>query len=169
LNLDNNTIKEIKAKYNDYMNQIESIKSRNAYIQKSLAELKSLIDKAKSLERTRDKDVAFKAYYENLEQIRNETISLQVNSAMTLKSINSLIQEGHQTLARSGKELNDLTAKVEDLLELYQDHDNKYLELKQKCNLAEQRTKEVSRLALNWQNKVQQAQKGSFLAFKPKF
>lgn len=142
------------------MNQIETIKSRNSYIHKSLNELRSLIDKAKNLERTKDKDVAFKAYYENLEQIRTETLSLQQNSGIVLENITKLIEEGHETLDKSSKELNDLTAKVEDLKELYNDHENKYSELKQKCSIAEKKTSEISTLALNWQSKVQSTQNG---------
>jgi chromosome segregation ATPase len=56
--------------------------------------------------------------------------------------------------------LADLNSKVEDLQELYKDHDTKYLELKNKCQLAEQNSFNLYKMANDWKNKVLSAQQG---------
>jgi hypothetical protein len=122
----NKTVGDLKASFADHSSEIEAIKNKNAYIQKGLAEVKSYIEKAKSLEKFRDKDVEFKAYFDNLEQIRNETGHLQKNSATTLNQIENMIKEGQESLSSSNKDLSDLNSKVEDLQELYSDHETKY-------------------------------------------
>ena len=88
----------LKTTFSDHTNQIEAIKSKNEYIQKSLAEVKSYIDKAKNLDNFKEKDVEFKAYFDNLDQIKNETSKLQLNTSETLIAINKLIQEGESKL-----------------------------------------------------------------------
>ncbi len=88
----------MKNTFTDHTNQIESIKSKNDYIQKSLAEVKFYIDKAKNLDNFKEKDVEFKAYFDNLDQIKNETSKLQANTAETLNVINKLIDEGESKL-----------------------------------------------------------------------
>ena len=88
----------MKNTFTDHTNQIEAIKSKNDYIQKSLAEVKSYIDKAKNLDKFKEKDVEFKAYFDNLDQIKNETSKLQANTAETLNVINKLIDEGENKL-----------------------------------------------------------------------
>ena len=85
----------MKNTFTDHTNQIEAIKSKNDYIQKSLAEVKSYIDKAKNLDKFKEKDVEFKAYFDNLDQIKNETSKLQANTAETLNVINKLITLSH--------------------------------------------------------------------------
>lgn len=94
----NKTVHDLKNDFEYHSNEIESIKNKNFYIQKSLNELKALIDKAKNLEKFRDKDVEFKAYFDNLEQIRNETNALQASSSATLRAIENLIKQGEETL-----------------------------------------------------------------------
>ena len=89
----------MKNTFADHQNQIEQIKVKNDYIQKSLAEVKTYIDKAKNLDNFKEKDVEFKAYFDNLEQIKNETSKLQANTADTLNVINKLIEEGENKLS----------------------------------------------------------------------
>ena len=156
----NATVSELKTSFADHSSEIEAIKSKNVYIQKGLAEVKAYIEKAKSLDKFRDKDVEFKAYFDNLEQIRNETSHLQKNSATTLNQIESMIKEGQESLSSSNKDLSDLNSKVEDLQELYSDHETKYTDLKQKCQLAEQKAQSISSTGLKWQNKVLGSQNG---------
>ena len=60
--------------------------------------MKSYIDKAKNLDKFKEKDVEFKAYFDNLDQIKNETSKLQANTAETLNVINKLIDEGENKL-----------------------------------------------------------------------
>lgn len=50
--------------------------------------------------------------------------------------------------------------KIEDLQELYKDHDTKYVELKNKCQLAEQNSQNLYKMANEWKNKVLSAQQG---------
>jgi hypothetical protein len=81
-----------------HLDNIESIKKKNTYIQKSLIELGALIEKAKSLEKFKDKDVGFKPYFDNLEQIRSETSIFQQNSTSALKQVQDLIEESKKKL-----------------------------------------------------------------------
>lgn len=97
-NTANATVQELMNSFQNQTNQVDSIKSKNTYIQNSLMELKSHIDKAKNLEKFRDRDVEFKAYYDNLEKIRNESAQLQVNSVNTLKEIEEVIKKGQDKL-----------------------------------------------------------------------
>lgn len=56
--------------------------------------------------------------------------------------------------------MSDLNSKIEDLQELYKDHDAKYTDLKGKCQLAEQNSQNLYKLANDWKNKVLSAQQG---------
>lgn len=94
----NKTVQELLASFQNQSGQVDSIKAKNTYIQNSLMELKSYVDKAKNLEKFRDRDVEFKAYYDNLEKIRNESSQLQVNSVNTLKEIEEVIKKGQDKL-----------------------------------------------------------------------
>lgn len=94
----NSSVQSLKNNYDEHTREIESIKNKNMYIQKSLIEMKALVDKAKNMEKFNDKDVEFKAYFDNLEQIRNETSQLQTDSANTLKKIEDMIKQGEEKL-----------------------------------------------------------------------
>lgn len=54
----------------------------------------------------------------------------------------------------------NLNSKVEDLNDIYADHDTKYQELRQKCLLAEQKAQTISQIGQNWKNKVEKSQEG---------
>jgi hypothetical protein len=56
--------------------------------------------------------------------------------------------------------LSDLNSKVEDLQQLYSDHDTKYQELRQKCQLADQNSQSISKMANEWKMKVLKSQEG---------
>lgn len=159
-NIANTTVQDLMNNFKNQTGQVDSIKERNTYIQNSLMELKSHVDKAKSLEKFRDRDVEFKAYYDNLEKIRNESSQLQINSANTLKDIEEVIKKGQDKLLQSNKDLSDLNNKVEDLQDLYKDHDKKYADLKSKCQLADQNAQSLFRMANDWKNQVLSAQQG---------
>lgn len=179
----NESVQALVGSYRNQTGQVDSIKSKNTYIQNSLMELKGHVDKAKSLEKFRDQDVEFKAYYDNLNKIRNESSQLQSNSENTLKEIEEIIRKGKEKLTvtnlkhliflnnfklnyhdlnkkQSNKDLSDLNNKIEDLQELYKDHDTKYVELKGKCHLAEQNSQSLYKMASEWRNKVLSAQQG---------
>ncbi len=94
----NETVQTLRSNFDKHSNEIESIKNKNTYIQKSLIEMKHLIDKAKNFDRFKDRDIEFKAYFDNLEQIKNETISLQSNSAAALSSIEKIYKQGQLKL-----------------------------------------------------------------------
>ena len=83
------------------MREIEEIKSHNLYIQKSLVELKNLVDKAKNLEEFKEKDVTFNAYFSSLDQIKQDTSNLQSNTETNLKNMQTNIQEANNILAVS--------------------------------------------------------------------
>jgi DNA repair exonuclease SbcCD ATPase subunit len=95
----NKTVNEYAANYAQQMNKIDEIKEQNLYVQKSLADLKALILKAKNVENFSDKDVTFKAYFDNLEQIKNETNHLQQMSTQTLNKIEQIVKDAYETLA----------------------------------------------------------------------
>ena len=84
--------------YNDRSAELETIKKHNSYIQESLLELKNLIDKAKKLEKFREKDLTFKAYYDSLDRIKNETKILQTNSSKSLELIEKTINNARDVL-----------------------------------------------------------------------
>ncbi len=88
----------MKSNFDKHNTEIEAIKSKNTYIQKSLIEMKHFLDKAKNVDRFKDRDIEFKAYFDNLEQIKNETVSLQSNSAAALNSIEKLFKQGQLKL-----------------------------------------------------------------------
>lgn len=94
----NQTVKNLLDNDIDHSNHIKLIKNRDSYIQNSLIELKSHIDKAKNLEKFRDRDVEFRAYFDNLEKVTNETNELRDNSAKTLKEIEEMIKKGQSKL-----------------------------------------------------------------------
>jgi hypothetical protein len=54
----------------------------------------------------------------------------------------------------------DLNNKVEDLKDVYADHDKKYQDLRQKCLQAEQKTSAISVIGQSWQSKVMRLQNG---------
>lgn len=95
----NKTVNEYAANYAQQMNKIDEIKEQNLYVQKSLGDLKALILKAKNVENFSDKDVTFKAYFDNLEQIKNETNHLQQMSTQTLNKIEQIVKDAYETLA----------------------------------------------------------------------
>lgn len=94
----NRTVQDLISSFQNQSKQVDSIKEKNTYIQNSLMELKSYVDKAKNLEKFRDRDVEFKAYYDNLEKIRNESEQLQVSSVNTIKEIEEVIKKGQEQL-----------------------------------------------------------------------
>ena len=156
----NGTVQNLKKNFDIHSGDIDSIKAKNLYIQKSLVEMKSLIDKAKSLDKLKDKDIEFKAYFDNLEQVKNETISLQANSTQALNAIEKNLKQGQEKLDQSNKDLADLNSKVNDLNELYVDHDSNYQDLRQKCLQAEQKAQSLALTGQSWRNKVLQLQNG---------
>ena len=95
----NKTVNEYAANYAQQMNKIDEIKEQNLYVQKSLVDLKALILKAKNVENFSNKDVTFKAYFDNLEQIKNETNHLQQMSTQTLNKIEQIVKDAYETLA----------------------------------------------------------------------
>lgn len=55
--------------------------------------MKQLIDQAKSLEKFRDQDIEFKAYFDNLEQIKNESAQLQASSNEALDTVEKTLAQ----------------------------------------------------------------------------
>lgn len=94
----NETVHSLMGNFQNHTNQVDSIKNKNTYIQNSLMELKSYVDKAKNIDKFRDRDVEFKAYYDNLNKIQNESLHLQTSSAKTLKEIEEMIKNGQKKL-----------------------------------------------------------------------
>lgn len=97
-NTANQTVQSLVGSFQNQSSQVDSIKAKNTYIQNSLVELKSHVDKAKNLEKFRDRDVEFKAYYDNLDKIRNESSQLKSNSENTLKEIEGVVKKGQEKL-----------------------------------------------------------------------
>jgi chromosome segregation ATPase len=116
--------------------------------------MRQLIERAKSAGRFKDKDIEFRAYFDNLEQIKNETVTLQANSAAALSSIERLLKQGTQKLDLANRDLKDLNSKVQDLGDLYANHEANYQELRQRCVQAEQKAQSLAVTAQNWKGKL---------------
>ena len=95
----NKTAAGLSNSFHKQIKEIEEIKSHNLYIQKSLVELKNLVEKAKNLEEFKEKDVTFNAYFSSLDQIKLETSNLQSNTETNLKNMQTNIQEANNILA----------------------------------------------------------------------
>ncbi len=94
----NKTISKLAYNFVEQLKNIDEIKDQNSYAQKSLGELKLLINKAKSIENFDDKDVTFRAYFDNLDQIKNETNHIHDFSTKTLRQIETIVKEILSTL-----------------------------------------------------------------------
>jgi hypothetical protein len=156
----NETVQTLKNRFDTQMSQMELIKKKNQFIQSSLSELKALIEKAKNLEEFKSRDVTFKAYFDNLAQIRTETDAMQQNSQQTLALIRDLTKKADNILSQSNDDINELNGKVATLQDIYKDHDQKYQDLRQICLVGEQKASEMSIQSKNWQNKVLRSQQG---------
>lgn len=60
--------------------------------------MKGYIEKAKNLGNFKDKDVTFKVYLDNLNQIRSEVNALKDNSTKTVNTIKELIKNAENSL-----------------------------------------------------------------------
>ena len=49
---------------------------------------------------------------------------------------------------------------MNELQQVYENHDSKLIDLRKKCSQAEQKASDISRLGYNWQNKVLKLQDG---------
>jgi len=76
----NGTVNGLHDEFKTKMDEIELIRAQNKYVQKSVVELRGFLEKAKSLESFKERDVTFKAFFNSLEQIREE------NSVSCLKA-----------------------------------------------------------------------------------
>ncbi|CAF0881627.1 unnamed protein product, partial [Brachionus calyciflorus] len=156
----NVTVNQLNENYEMHLKSIDTIKNKTLYIQKSLMEMKLLVDKAKSLEKFKDRDVEFKVYLDNLELIQNETNMLKEQSKNSIQLVTDMITKGNDKLTQSENYLNDLISKIEDLNDIYADHESKYESLRQKCLLAEQKAQTMTQTGLNWKSKFHKSQEG---------
>lgn len=101
----NKTVQDLSSDFESKNDEIVKIKQQNKYIQSSLAELKSFIEKAKQLEDFKQKDVSFKAFFANLDDIKAETNELQQTSENNLQQVNDLLEEANLSLKSSNLDL----------------------------------------------------------------
>lgn len=156
----NSTVQALKKNFENHNSEIEEIKNKNAHIQKSLAEMKQLIDQAKALEKFRDQDIEFKAYFDNLEQIKNESAQLQASSNEALDTVEKILGQSQVKIDQSSKDLAELTTRVDELSQLYANHDSSFQDLRQKCIQAEQKAQSLAQTGQNWRQRVLQMQSG---------
>ena len=150
----NKTVQDLSGDFKSKNDEINTIKSQNKYIQSSLTELRSFIEKAKNLEDLKQKDVSFKAFFANLEEIKAEATELQQTSENNMQSVSDLLEEANFSLKSSNLDLESLNVKVDSLKDLYVNHDETYQELRQKCNQADIRASNVTKLSNKWSQEV---------------
>jgi hypothetical protein len=80
---------------------MELIKNKTSYLQNSLNEIRGHIDKAKNLERFKDRDITFKAYVDSLSQIKSNTNDMKAESDNILNSIQNILKNSEAALSVS--------------------------------------------------------------------
>ncbi len=161
----NGTVNGLHDEFKTKMDEIELIRAQNKYVQKSVVELRGFLEKAKSLESFKERDVTFKAFFNSLEQIREENSVLQKNSDANLKTVKELLTSSEETLVESESDLARLEEKTDELRRIYSDHDELFKGLRDKCQLAEVRAADLSSVAERWSGQVASLQ-SSLVAFE---
>ncbi len=161
----NGTVNDLQTGFKTQMAEIELIRAQNKYVQESVAELRALVDKAKSLEGFRERDITFKAFFASLEQISLDTVGLQATAQDNLKTVNEVLTNTEVGLADANNDLASLELKTGELKETYAGHDAQLATLRQKCTLAEARSANLSGLSERWSRQVASLQ-GGLVAFE---
>ena len=97
----NETVNKLVSNFNERERKVELVRNQTLYVQKSMQELKLLIERAKVVETFKGKDISFVSYFNNLEKLKNDTFAIQANSTGTLDSIKDLLQKGTESLTVS--------------------------------------------------------------------
>lgn len=106
------------------------------------------------MEDFKQKDVSFKAFFANLDDIKAETNELQQTSENNLQLVNDKLEEANLSLKSSNLDLGSLNTKVDSLKGMYVDHDQTYQELRQKCSEADLKASNVTALSKKWSQQV---------------
>jgi hypothetical protein len=94
----NVTAQKISDTYNSHLRQMEMIKNKTAYLQNSLNEIKGYVDRAKNLDKFRDRDVTFKAYVDSLGEIKAETNAMKEESQRIINNIQGILKSSELSL-----------------------------------------------------------------------